>query len=572
MINQLFKNNFRKIVGLVFTLAFFISAGTAYAATVSLSPATASVSVGNIVTIKALVNTGGKSVNNADSIIRFPVDLLEVVSVSKNSSIFSLWVEEPKFSNTAGTITFNGGVPNPGFNGGAGEMATIVFKGKKAGTATVFFGDTAVRENNGMGTDILSSKQGASIVIGGVVPVEVPVTPVVSGVPAKPVITSSTHPQQESWYTSTTASFNWSIPSGVTSIQTLLSKNANETPTLTYDSSVSQRTVNDIANGTFYFHLRYMNNVGWSPVAHFKIQIDSVAPEKFNPSVRIEEGRNIVALNATDVTSGIDAYMIQIDNEDSFRIGSDSVKNGEYTLPVQRAGEHRLQVSAYDRAGNHTEASTSFTSPEISAPTIHVTPEEVERGDSVTITGTSAYPHTPVEVFAQIASKKVKVYTVTTDEQGGFSVITEKLNASGAMRLSAQLVFSEKLKSPISDVLTVQINDSYAVQTSKSVLYTLAFVIPAIVLILSLILAVYVGWHKFFGLRRKLQAELEDTINDTHKAFSVFKDELTKQLYKLEKIKEDRELNRKEEKIFKELQSNIDDIDEFIKKRLRKIT
>lgn len=572
MIKKLFKNKSGIIFGLTLVLASLFGASTVYAASVSFSPATANVSVGNIVTIKALVNTGGKSVNNADSIIRFPTDLLEVVSVSKNSSIFSLWVEEPKFSNTAGTITFNGGVPNPGFNGPAGEMVSIVFKGKKAGSATVAFSDSAVRENNGMGTDILSGKQSATVVIGGSLPIEVPITPVTSGVPAKPVVTSSTHPNSESWYTNTSASFSWVIPSGVSSIQTLLSKNANETPTLTYDSSVSRRTVNDIGNGTFYFHIRYMNNIGWSPIAHFKVQIDSVAPEKFSPTVRIEDGRNVVTLNATDVTSGIDAYSIQVDNNAPFRVKASSISGGEYTLPVQDSGEHRLNVVAYDKANNHTEALSTFTSPEILAPTISVSPKEVERGESITISGKSSYSHTPVEIFTQIGNKKVKVYTATTDENGGFSVITEKLNASGAMRISAQLVFSENTKSPTSDIVSININDSYAVQTSKSVIYTLAFVIPTVLLIIGLIFAVYIGWHKFFGLRRKLRAELEDTIQDTHKAFSVFKDELTKQLDKLEKIKEDRELNRKEEKIFKELQSNIDDIDEFIKKRLKKIT
>ncbi len=96
---------------------FFLLPYTAVAATLSLSPAAASVAAGNIITVTAVVNSQGVAVNNAESVIQFPTDLLQVISVSRSSSIFTLWVEEPTFSNVTGRVSFNGGITNPGFLG-----------------------------------------------------------------------------------------------------------------------------------------------------------------------------------------------------------------------------------------------------------------------------------------------------------------------------------------------------------------------------------------------------------------------------------------------------------------------
>src|SRR3989344_4368368 len=99
---------------LIFSLVLFVfSFGTAEAATLFIKPTQTEVSVGNIVHVQISVDTSGKVINNAESIVQFPKDLLEIVSLDKTASIFSLWVEEPSFSNSIGQATFNGGVPNP---------------------------------------------------------------------------------------------------------------------------------------------------------------------------------------------------------------------------------------------------------------------------------------------------------------------------------------------------------------------------------------------------------------------------------------------------------------------------
>lgn len=164
---KLLKNKIRILFLIVFFLSF---TENSHAAILQMVPSQTEVTVGNIVNLQVSVNTLGKVINNAESIIQFPKDLLEVVSIDKRSSIFSLWVEEPSFSNSTGQIRLNGGVPNPGFVGTNGNIISVVFRTKAVGTASVIFSNSAVRENDGLGTDILSGTSGSQIKIINIVP------------------------------------------------------------------------------------------------------------------------------------------------------------------------------------------------------------------------------------------------------------------------------------------------------------------------------------------------------------------------------------------------------------------
>jgi hypothetical protein len=310
-------------------ILLFVFTNKIYAASLSILPSPSTVSVGNIVSVKININTEGKSVNNGEATIQFPVDMLEVISITKGSSIFTLWVEEPKFSNQTGKISFNGGVPNPGFTGGSGYVATITFKAKKQGTASIIFSDGAVRENDGLGTDILTSKNSGVVQIGIQKEIEIPVVSNNKGVPVKPVIMSETHPNSDLWYASNTATFNWKIPSTVTTLKTLFNKVATSSPTVSYDNSVTQKTLNNISDGISYFHLQYFNSAGGSTIAHYKIKVDSTAPLAFNPIIEKVDGKNLVKLNAEDVTSGIDYYVLKIDNDLAFKV---TIKCNVYEL------------------------------------------------------------------------------------------------------------------------------------------------------------------------------------------------------------------------------------------------
>ena len=572
--HKFFSKLFTKVHVAVFIAVILLSVPfKTHAATLSLSPSSLNANVGGTLTIRVNVNTVGKSINNGEATINFPTDLLEVVSISKSSSIFSLWIEEPSYSNTTGRIAFNGGVASPGFNGSTGTIANITFKAKKQGSASIIFSEGAVRENDGLGTDILTSKSGSVITIGSpTVTPEVPVTPTTTPtVPAgenkslsKPIIKSETNPDQEAWYSSQTASFNWTIPSSATSIQTLYNKSEDSTPTITYDSSVTEKTLFNLPDRTFYFHLRYLDGGKWSPVAHYKFQIDSTAPNSFTPTIKSSKTENIIVLNATDETSGVDYYSIKIDGSDEIKVKKSDLVDNEYVLPIMSKGSRNISVIAYDKAGNNTEGKVSFTnSLEISAPELTLSIEEIQSGDFVTIFGKGGYPNKDVEVTLEHQGEVIKVYTQKVSADGTFTITTDDIKSVGEISIYAENVLSGLIRSEKSENIYLQVIDKNIINLSVHI-----YVIFALLAIFAILFILMIfGWAKYLGLKRKIRNGEQYPVDYVYKTTMLLKEELDKQLRVLDDIKVNGVMNKKEEKALNRIQKKEESIIKDMQKR-----
>lgn len=547
----------------VFVSILFFGSNTVDAATLRMSPGSADLNVGGTTTLSVVVNSEGVSVNNAEGTISFPSDLFEIVSISKAGSVFSLWIEEPAFSNSSGTISFNGGVPTPGFNGSAGRVLSFVVRAKKAGSGEFSFSSSAVRANDGLGTDILTSRTISEINVEAVIPKQVEVapkpkvevkpvvTPVNSTLQA-PVIISSTNPDQEAWYSSTSATFNWDIPNTATLIQTAYNKTPDSTPTITYDSSVSQKTLTGLLDRVFYFHLRYQDGGKWSPVAHYKFKIDTLAPEPFTPTVRAFEGKNLLKLEATDASSGIDRYSVQIDEKPIVIVSPNELINNEYTLPILTEGQHNLTVIAYDKAGNNRNVKIVFTSSfTIESPTITVNPSEVFVGEVATISGQTKYPQTKILVTVMLGNNEIQTYESTTDTNGVFTVTTDKFKVFGMAEIFAVNMIADGVNSEASEKIQLKVNDKDMIRFSvhRDWLLGMAGGIGFLLLILL------IGWIKYFRLKhmsKKLTGR--HPIEDIYNATVLLKEELSKQIKILDKIKSDGTLGRIEEEALNEIQ------------------
>lgn len=479
MINKLLKifNQNRILLILVIVMCFFIPYKT-NAASLSILPNSTIVSVGNTVTVKVFVNTFGKSINNGEAVIQFPVDMLDVISVTKSSSIFSLWVEEPSFSNSTGKITFNGGIPSPGYIGQSGYIVSITFKAQKQGTASILFSDGVVRENDGLGTDILTSKNGGIIQI--VIPKEIKV-------PTKP----------------------------------------------------------DIKN---------------------------VIPDKiFNPSIKFEGNQGIIKLSDENIISNVDYYTIQIDENSNFRVKKDQLINGEYYLPIQNEGSHSITIVSFDETGKYTEYILNFISPSISIPILSLVPYEITTGDYVIILGKTNYPNSKVNVVLELDGKEIKRYTQTTGVDGSFSITTDKIKEIGLINIWAETILSDTVKSVSSERVYLKVNEVKFIQITLAIFYPLIYLIIIFTLVSLLFVFLYLGWHKFFNLKKKFESESKQIILEVHKNMLSLKAELNYQLESLEKIKIDRNLNKEEEDIFNEIQKKIDIVDIFIEEKLKNL-
>lgn len=112
-----------------------------------------------VVRIKAAV-----PINAVEALIVFPPELLEVTKILKDESVLNLWIQEAVFNNEQGTVSFIGGIPNPGFNG-EGTIVKIFFKARREGWATIKYISGTMLANDGKGTNVLERTDGASYFI-----------------------------------------------------------------------------------------------------------------------------------------------------------------------------------------------------------------------------------------------------------------------------------------------------------------------------------------------------------------------------------------------------------------------
>lgn len=164
--NSKTRSKILKLTTFFFAMAIGIFfASRANAASLYFSPSSGSYRLGETFQVSMYVSSADQAMNACETSIGFPVDKLEIISVSTKNSIFSLLVESPTFSNTKGSANFSGIVLNPGYTGSRGRLVTMNFRAKALGKATVSIGSAQVLANDGQGTNILSSRGSGTFTI-----------------------------------------------------------------------------------------------------------------------------------------------------------------------------------------------------------------------------------------------------------------------------------------------------------------------------------------------------------------------------------------------------------------------
>jgi len=138
---------------------FFIFTSRLNAATISLLPQARTFGIGQEFSVDIKIDTEEMYINAGQATLIFPVDILELSSVDKSSSVFSFWPDEPKISNDEGVLNFTGGTAK-GISGGALQILKINFKAKRAGFAELTLRDAAVTASDGKGTNVLEEMRG----------------------------------------------------------------------------------------------------------------------------------------------------------------------------------------------------------------------------------------------------------------------------------------------------------------------------------------------------------------------------------------------------------------------------
>lgn len=559
----------------VFALALFCLPKISQAATIYFSPAAGSFKTGDLINVSVKVNTQEQAINNVDGTIYFPTDTLEVMSVSKSGSIFSLWVEEPSFSNSAGSISFNGGVPTPGFTGSSGKVVGIVFRAKKSGTASVSFASASIRANDGFGTNILTGSGQAQFDISGTQtenpnedtpPQEEPQNRTVSS-----AISSNTHPDPAKWYNNSDPRFTWSLPAGTTAVRILYGENQNSQPSVVYQPAISSKALTGVEDGVWYFHLQLKNANGWGPVAHFRFQIDTTKPSDFNIQASERDATDPIGkfiLTATDAASGIDHFVIKIDNgaEQTW-----SGKSGEvYSTSALSVGTHTLFIKAFDQAGNYLADSISLEVKPLEAPIITDYPANLLVGADLVIRG-RAKPNSQVLIWLQREGDQASSQTVTSDANGDFSLTLKDSLKKGVYSLWASATGSNGAQSSDSVKSTIVVKQSDASTIGTKAINLLSIVIILVALIIALALLSLFGWRKVLLFKSKLKKETRAAEDKLHKTFDILRDDIREQIETLEKAKNRRALTAAEKRVIKKLQAALNRTELSVEKEISDI-
>lgn len=573
-----FQNLFIQTIASVFLAAalFFVMPALSYAASLSLSPSTGVYSSEGTFTAQVMVTTGGQSINAADGTISFNPKELSVVSVNRSGSIFNLWVTEPTFSNSAGTINFSGGSPS-GFSGKTGSIMTVTFRATGAGTTRVNFKTASVLANDGRGTNILTAMNGATYTIQAKSLAPEPeiieyIAP--ANTPSAPIVKSTTHSNADAWYDNSEAVLSWALPAGVTAVRTLLNDNPTSVPTKVYDNPISTITLADLPEGKSYFHIQFQNDDGWGRVTHYRLAVDTTNPTKIEISHQDETDLanpiQTLLVKVEDETSLVRRFMIKIDSLEAFEYidesGSSTVK-----LPSLEPGYHSVIIEAFDQAGNSIIGTYSFTIEAFAKPVFTEYPSEINEEVIPVIKGTTRN-NSSVEVTVKRVGGETAVYNVFSDDQGEFTFIPEGTFSNGVYELSAVAIDQFGAQSEVSDTVRMAVQQPGFIRVGSFIVSVLSVVVPLVVLVFILVIGSWYLFLYFCRFRKKVRTESVEALQILHDEFSSLQATLREQESLLVSSRKTKKLTKAESKMIETFDQALQSSQSAVEKEIKDVT
>ena len=386
MITLPFASLLRTLTRLGCALAFCtLPAGIVQAADVLLAPSSGSYAPGQTFTVSVQADPSGTDVNAVEAALSFNPDVLSVVSLDQDASIFSLWTEEPTFSNSAGTISFSGGSPSP-FSSTETVLA-ITFRTVAAGSGAVSVDSALVLAADGQGTNVFEDGRGGTYTVAANAsdPQPQPVSQpepqpeaestdeesddaIIFGDPPQvPEVGSQAFLDPTVWYNTTEGMFTWTLPFDVDAVAVEIASSSDNVPQENSDAIIEPPveefaiSSDNVTDGEQYLSINFRNQVGWGATLNRKVQIDTTPPEPFAIEVRpgTEPGDfPLLKFEASDETSGIDFYELTIADREPVTVTPDEARETGYLVTKLEDGTYTATIVAHDRAGNTRKATT----------------------------------------------------------------------------------------------------------------------------------------------------------------------------------------------------------------------
>ncbi|MDD5431294.1 MAG: cohesin domain-containing protein [Candidatus Pacebacteria bacterium] len=515
------------------------------------------------------------NINAAQGIVSFSPGVLQLISVSRDNSIFNFWVEDPTISNDVGTMSFTGGTAQ-GVSGKSLKVLSMKFKATGVGESAIKLSGGTVAADDGQGTNVLSDIKEAKVSVTGMVTepvlVEAPKVivriPIPSGkLPSLPELEISLYPDSSKWYKQIgDVVMFWNVPQDIISVASLVNKNPNSIPTVFDKELLNGKNLGSLAEGIWYAHARFKNNIGNGPVAHHRIAIDVTPPLPFNievnEGIKTDNPSPVLNFGTQDSLSGIDFYSVIVGNQAPIKSES-----GELKLPIQEPGDYTVLVKAFDKAGNSSEDSINITILPIESPEIKfVTQPYYSDSDNVLLVQGSALPERLILLAIIRKSDGVAAARATAraDESGQWEYSFSESFKNGKYEVVAQAQDDR-------GALSLPVKSSQISIKSKPIL-KLGFLElnlwGVIILLLVILVGGFSGGIWYWKLRQeKLSRRVFITKQDLAKVSALLKSDLKKIKAA---IKTPGEFD--DDFIIKSLEENVEKIDKYIQKEVGNVT
>lgn len=566
------------------SIAIWILPVFVQAAALNFSPSSGSHMVGDTFPVSIYVESADQAINATSSTILFPSDILEVVSLSKTGSIFSLWPTDPSFSNASGSVNLEGVVLNPGYSGKNGKILTVNFKAKKVGVASLNFSSSSVLANDGIGTNILQNTQTATftIVKDEEIPVQIENIPVSSsGISNAVDIVSYTHPDQTKWYSNNSPEFAWTLPSEAIEVRTILSKSSSAVPSILYNPPIAERKLQDIRDGVYYFSLQIRTKSGWGEVSRYRVNIDTTPPDTFSIYLKDDldgyASSPTVVVSANNTNTQFEAngrFDMKINDGDWVPLDSLNSKNQhkgyfEFQLPSQFPGRHTVLVKMTDLAGNERIVAKEFVILSIEVPVVTYYTEKVTSGDPIEIRGTT-YRDSNILIYVKKNNEIIYKEMVKSGDSGDFSAIIRTNIDVGQYSFTLRAKDDRGAHSNETSPLYISIKSVFISKTMGIILKYLSLII---LLLLAIAVIVWMWVHLWSSISStfiKLHKESQKAKITPEKTFGVLRKDLKHHIKQLKKT--DKDFTKEEIEFLDEFENKLKEFEKVVKKKIRNIS
>jgi hypothetical protein len=329
-----------------------------------------------------------------------------------SASVAGGWTTVSGPSRSGSTVSYAGALLGTTFTGARNVITLTLRAPSTPGTATISVSGQVSGDGANTGNE---SGSGSATYTIKTAPTAVPTaapTPTPKPGPGAVTISSPSHSDQNIWYKSNSPILTWTKEAGVTDFSYILDDQASTNPDDTSEGGEITKSYTNQGDGTFYFHIKAKNEIGWGPASHYKLNIDSSEPDPFTiTAVKSENSDEYKIYFATSDQSGIVSYRVFADDEDL------GLKTSGFDVP---SGKKSVKVVATDQAGNVKEASLDLETEAID-----------EEGEPAPVTTSSSNSNTTWLWVLGIISLLLLIYAIVMTalfvrEKGGLKNLNKK--------------------------------------------------------------------------------------------------------------------------------------------------